>query len=681
MSLRSSLVARIAAGAILGAVAWPLVNAVLSFVPPPVRFAVPWFLFTFGPGAAVAGWLTRDLDWLRRLIVLLAVGSASTAVLGDVLGRASLIAFFPYVAVALAGSGLAAWTSPDGRPKPEWTDVAAFAGVALLALALGAVVFWHRLETTGGGIVLYGDYDTADLSYYAAEASEMSHTVPPLASYYSGHRLNAAYYPHLVLGMIHRFAGVPLLPMYYGYAWPTFLALNALTFFSLARAVAPWRVSLLATVFMLAGSDFSYLAAWFLPHADLNWDYVLWPTNFLSPTMHVLHFATWGPSLPVFFGALYAIVAGIQRNSRGWLILSAFLIAVLFPFKPFCYIVLMGALGGATVFSPRDWSARWRYVGTAVLGVLFSFPYLYEAATVDPDDRRSRLLIDLFLLPKRMLIKIDLTGAFEMAARRLAPWAWLEAPIFLAMATVVFLAVGIGVRWAGATSVWRAIRDKGGADARSWRLLAWVVVAGIGIPFVLATEPYVDTLQFYLTGLYVMWIFAAVGLTTFARRHPRLGVLTIVAALAVALPSSVHYLARKWNDRERPPRVALTRGEVTIADYLRKETDAETTVVLHDRPLAPSLMTIVSERRVVLGWDVRYSAVGGEERLRDVNAFYASGGGDPIAAIETLRRYRVTHVIVRSPANRVHPDVLARLKPVLEFPEVALYAVPSTPGF
>ena len=48
--------------------------------------------------------------------------------------------------------------------------------------------------------MLYGDYDTADLGYYAAEASEAAHTVPPMASYYSGHRLNAAYYPHLVLG-------------------------------------------------------------------------------------------------------------------------------------------------------------------------------------------------------------------------------------------------------------------------------------------------------------------------------------------------------------------------------------------------------------------------------------------------------------------------------------------------
>ena len=68
---------------------------------------------------------------------------------------------------------------------------------------LGAEVIWlaeHHFD----GISVYGDYDSADLSWYAVVASEASHTVPPTASYYSGHRLNAAYYPHLVLAMANR---------------------------------------------------------------------------------------------------------------------------------------------------------------------------------------------------------------------------------------------------------------------------------------------------------------------------------------------------------------------------------------------------------------------------------------------------------------------------------------------
>ena len=186
-----------------------------------------------------------------------------------------------------------------------------------------------------------------------------------------------------------------------------------------------------------------------------------------------------------------------------------------------------------------------------------------------------------------------------------------------------------------------------------------------------------DTLQFYLTGLYIMWPHGrrhgALAVT-----HRRVGPWLVALAVAAVLPSSVHYWARKWHDAERPPKASLTRGDLQIAEYLQA-TDPETTVILHDRPLAPSLMTIVAKRRIVLGWDVRYSAVGGEGRLRDVNAFFASADGpDPEPALEILRRYHVTHVLVRSPEDRVHPGVLERLQLVMRYPEVALYRVPSS---
>ena len=673
-----ALVSRVIAGVLVGAAAWPALHAALPWVPEPIRFLLGWGIFTCGPGIAVSGYFTRDLDPLRRTIIALGVGSAAAAALVDLLGRAHLVPLFPFAAAAMLGGGLACWTigGPTPRPRTERADVIAAAGLLFLAAGVGAIVFWQRLAITPDGILLFGDYDTADLSWYAAVAAEASHTVPPTASYYSGHQLNAAYYAHLVLAMVHRFCDVPILSMFFRYGWPTFDALVALTAFALVRSLASRGVAALAVVFILVGSDFSYLAAWFLPHAAIDWDYLLWPTNFLSPTMQVLHFATWSPSLPVFFTALVAIVRGLQTGSRGWLVVSAMLVAVLFQFKPFCYVVLMGALGASAVFAGGDWPARRRYVETVGLTILFTLPFLWGAATMDPADRRTRLVIDFFLLPKRMLIKIDLTDAFAHASSRLAVWPALETPIFLLMATVVFFLVGIGVRWLGTPAVWRAIQGQAGPDAASWRLLGWGVVSGIAIPFVLTTSPYVDTLQFYLTGLYLLWVFTAVTLVTWARARPAAGGIAIAAALALSLPSSLHYLDRKLTDRQREPRVGLTRSEVAIANQLQT-TDPEKTVILHDRPLTPSLTAIVAARRIVLGWDVRYSAVGGEGRLREVNRFYSSADGDPDAAAQILSRYHITHVIVRSPDDRVHPDILAKLRLILKFPDVALYEVPQ----
>jgi hypothetical protein len=271
-----------------------------------------------------------------------------------------------------------------------------------------------------------------------------------------------------------------------------------------------------------------------------------------------------------------------------------------------------------------------------------------------------------------MLIKLDLTEAFSRFAEMAMPIGALQRPIFLVAATAMFLAVGPGVRWLGAPRIWRALRDATQPDGSAWRLLAWVVVAGVAIPFVLATDPYNDTLQFYQTGLYVWWIFAAAALSSLARSHRAAGAAAIALTLVVSTPSSVHYLARKWTDNERPALAALTRNELSIADYLKTQ-DAHSTVILHDRPTAPSLMTVAADRRVVLGWGRGQYAVGSAERARDVDRFFGSVKRSPEETIDILRRYHVTHVVVRPDRDRVHPDVLARLTPVMSFPDVTLY--------
>jgi hypothetical protein len=334
-------------------------------------------------------------------------------------------------------------------------------------------------------------------------------------------------------------------------------------------------------------------------------------------------------------------------------------------------MVTVAALFAAAVFAGRDGDARRRLGTTLGLGVLLTLPFAYSIAT--QADRRSRFLIDLFLLPRRMLLKLDLTAWADLVAARFAPVPFLHRPIFLAIATALFFAGGLGIRWVGLPGVWRAIRRRSAADASAWSLLGWTAAAGILIPFVLVTDPYVDTLQFYQTGLYVLWIFTAAALVAFARKRPGAGAVTIALAIAVSLPSSLHFLHTKWTDARREPRAAVSRGEAAIANYLRT-TDPAATVVLHDRPAQPSLIAILSERRVVLGWGHPYYAVGSGGRLNDVNAFYESANADPRVTYEMLDRYHVTHVVVAD-RNHVHPDVLARLQPVMRFPDVTLYAV------
>ena len=165
---------------------------------------------------------------------------------------------FLYLAAAAAGAAVVfiATRGSDGA-RTERADAIACAGVVLLAAGIGAIVFWHRLSVTADGIRVFGDYDSADISRYAAVASEASHTVPPTASYYSGHQLNAAYYAHLVAAMIHRFCAVPVLSIFFRYAWPTYVSLTAAIAFVLVRRLASRGVAVLAVILLLVGSDFS----------------------------------------------------------------------------------------------------------------------------------------------------------------------------------------------------------------------------------------------------------------------------------------------------------------------------------------------------------------------------------------------------------------------------------------
>jgi hypothetical protein len=660
-----------------------------------IRFVLLFLLFTFGPGAACAAWLTRPLDFTRRLIVILSVGMAATAVVIDILGRLGWLEAFPYVAVGFAILGMATWR---GRPavvtEDVWTprDLAACALILAIAIGTGAIAFAHRLSADANQIAVYGDYDSLDLTYYAAISAESSHTVPPTASYYAGRELNYAYYPQLVLAMVHRFGDVPMLPIYFEYSWPTFLGLASLSAYLLVRQLTSTGTALLTVILMLIAGDFSYLAAWYLPHDTFNWDYVLWPTNFLSPTMEVLHFNSWTPSLPIFFTILWGIAYGFQTRqghlasesharlprvgpgsgtpAQRWLIMSALLLGVLFQFKPFAFLVLAAALAAAFFFAGRDWPARRQYATVLILGGMSAFPFIYRSLRLYAD-RRSELRLDFFVLPERMLIKLDLVEAFANWANRVAPAESLRQPIFLLAATSLFFAGGLGIRWIGFSRVWRAVLGRETSNQATWRLLAWGVVAGVAIPFVIVTEPYNDTLQFYQVALYLLWIFTAAALASLAGTHRALGIIAVGLSIAMSLPSSVHYLHRKWNDHTRQALSGLTRTEIEMADYLRT-LDPQATVVLNNRPLDPSLLTVLSERRVVLAWG-RY-AVGSEERLREVEAFYR-GTRTLENTLAVLRKHQVTHVIVHTGRDKILPEVLAWLKLVMGDDEVRLYEV------
>jgi hypothetical protein len=592
----------------------------------------------------------------------------------DALGRIGLMRLFPYV--ACGGAGLFVARLGKRSPVNDVNDVNdAVTWVAIpvtIALVTGAIVFQHRLLSNADGIVVFGDYDTVDLSYYAGITAELTHRVPPMAPFYSGHPLNYSWYPQLLLALVHRFAAVPTLDIYFRVAWPALLAIGAAAAFVFVRSIASTGVALLATTLLLAGGDFSYVFVRLLNPQTFLFDWLLWPTNFLAPTMEVLHFSTWTPSLPVLFAGLYA-AARAERGPRtdAWLVVSALSFALLVQFKPFAFAVLMAGVAASAIMVRGGLASRRSFAMLFGLTLLFAAPFLYQVASLYSESR-SHLKIDFFLLQRTMLDKLALSARVHAAVARVAESGSLHTALVLAIATILFFAGGLGVRWAGVARVVRAA-DPRSTERPVWRLLAWTAIAGVLIPFVIVTQPYHDTLQFYQTGLYVLWIFASAAIIDWGRGRTVRTAALVAIAIAAAIPSSIHYLIEKHGDGPNHPRVQLTRSELAVADYLRT-TDPERTVVLHDRPLEPSLMVINGERRAVLAWAPYVT--GSEVRRIEVDRFFASAAREPKIAVDILQQYHVTHVVVRPDRDRVNASVLAGLKPVLTFPDVVLYEVP-----
>jgi hypothetical protein len=229
----------------------------------------------------------------------------------------------------------------------------------------------------------------------------------------------------------------------------------------------------------------------------------------------------------------------------------------------------------------------------------------------------------------------------------------------------LFLTIGPGLRLFGVAGVWRAIAARA-PEGLAWRLTGWCIVAAVALPFVVrdgSVRRYAAVLP---DGLFLLWIVTALALTTFRSASSRLGDRRHLRCCRVHASFVDPLSDAEVADNQRPPLAALSRSEGAVAGQLAS-TDPEGTVFLNDSPLAPSLMTIVSGRRTVLAWGPSVLCVREATRERGTSTVLRVGQRHADLAIDVLRRYHVTHVVVHPDRDRVHPGVLAYLRPVVQF--------------
>jgi len=660
---------RLILGAGFAELGWFAFDATAAFWPVWLRFVVGSVVLIGGPGAAATFWLTTERPLGARLVLAGSLGLAVAPLVAHLVGLVGLTAFVPWIAALLLGVAVAGWPAASTRVRPPRASRAAFAATTVIALSLAATTYTHRLAETPQQTTIYGEYDAFDLTYYAAIAAELSHTVPPESPFRAGRALVHSYYPHLAMAVVHRFADVPMLDLYFRFAWPLFLVLAGLTCFLWVEQLAGAIAALMASVLLVAGSNLSYLAAWFFRPS--GWDDVLWSTNFLSPGAESLYFNNWTPALCVVFASLYALDAGLRTRRRGWLIVAAAGIALTLLAKPFATVLLLGALVMTAILPGSSARARRDLLVTAGLALAMALPYLVFIVGGRGDAQVSFGLA-LFPLPQLMFDRLEIWDPFlTWLGAWGVPEGWQPA-LGGALAFPVFFVGALGPLLVALPGLWRALRYP--QPDPMWRMLAWSVVGAIVAPVIVASTPYHETMQIHQFAIYLLPAFVGRALVGLTRPWVRAGV--IVAVFVVSWPSMGHFVYRKWTDTNRPF-ASVSADEAALASVLRR-LDPDGTRVLHRDPSQPNLVMILGERRSVLSWS-RYERNVTAERLL-IEAFFGAGTtGDQ--ARDTLAQFTPTHVIEYRGRDDIPEAVMPRLRLVFESREVRLWAVrPATGG-
>jgi hypothetical protein len=670
--------ARAIAGAGCGFLVWVACYFLIKYVPSAVVFYVTAFAFIFGCGAVPLIPFEADTPIPERTAIACALGTALAPSLIYVLALGRIGFLFPPFAFVAAGTAAALWYfKPESRASRS-EELRWYVILPLVMFAITAWVSSGRIRITADSIAVFGDYETFDLTYYAAIAAELAHTniIPPLSPFFAGHRIIYSYFPLLLLAAIHNFSGVGMLETFLAFGWPLFAAVACAAVFAVFRRLGSITFAMLSTVLVFAGSSLAYVAAFLWPQWA-RFDSLIWSSMFMAPSGEWLLFNPWTPSLAVLFAGFYAMMRIAEPKGLLWSAIASVCFGLAFMFKSFSFEIVVPALlvSAAIAAWRKDASAR-RLMAVAVGAVLVAAPWLLAVLPYNQvENRGARVTIAPLTLVHRMLLKTGLIGPISDFLRPVLgsePSAWA----ILAVATVIFLIGGLGTRWLGIVPLWRAAI--GAQSMRPWTPLAWIVILGIAMSCVVDVAPFPNSLQTYLFALYMLWPFAVYTVwPPGARRSPTRWVATALL-VALSVPATAHYALAAHGASAGQPLTRLDAADLGIIRYLRRS-GGNRTMLLHSNPLWPSLYSIESERPVVLAWSSYVEGDGNPDvdaLSSEVAAFFGSPAKVGVNDVGLLHRYHVTHVIERVATDQINPQVLQQLHLVTGAPGVRLYEVP-----
>jgi hypothetical protein len=432
---------------------------------------------------------------------------------------------------------------------------------------------------------------------------------------------------------------------------------------ALAVALAPWTVLL---------TDFSFVAA-LLPETrwwcDVFRGNLLISLAFTNPVV---------PALALALGALIALSHHEEEGGRGWLVLALVQGAGVPWFKVFLgaqltlalmmvvavVVLRRGPPRGAVEGRPAEEHALWRGVAGPTLLLL-----VCGASTLPLVLGTGGEQVEVALAPLRMIREslddLNLGGG---------------GPLRLALLTLPWLVVSLGLRSFGLPGAWRALRD----GAPSAAAVAGLALSGwpLGLLFHAAARD-VEGAELPSATIYLLeqsgallWVFTVIAIAGWAGRRRR-PALALAATALVALPSTVEFAVGKARVAPDPIPPAFVRALEAVAH------DGSPGDVVLQRPVPryPPLPAVLIGRRVIYERFTPYLtqfAPSEELRRRHEELYRFFRTGDRGEALAIARRLGGRYLILYR-TDRVRFDAEGVLLPLREEEEARAYRLVLPP--
>jgi hypothetical protein len=625
-------------------------------------FVIAMLVFVYVPGRFVldgAKLAPAPLEHFALTLILGATVSSMLYWLAACIGLPHLFLIWPAIAVVGWLARSRPWRTLPRLHRPCVRHVVLLAAIALTLSPFVVLPSYYRnLAPTGDGDLTFSRL--ADAILHLAIANELTHTVPPEVPYAAGVRLSYHHGMDLLGALLSRFAGLDVGDLTVRFLPTLWMVATGLAIVCFARA---WLGSAYAAIVLMLlvvlGEDFS-----FLPGLLLRPQAIWTATFFRVPTVPALYWLNpMLPGLGILFAGLLCVQRYCEELRRAWLVLAAFLLAVLASYKFFAAAHVGASLGlAALVLLLRHRDTRLLKV-TALTGIAVLPIVLYTAALNQTGTRLSIRLepypyVGDFLRQLGLLTAAPGTGTLIVLA-----------------ALPLYVVAALGLRTVGVPGVAVALaRPSPRAPLR--HCLAIFVVLGVVATLLLRVTPpsasseYNNAVWFFVQAKYVVWLFAVERLLDAWRRHDRWIKAGLVAAtIVLTAPSTVQYVRHEYYsglDRLSPGLVAIAQslagrcshGEVTFARQAIGEV-----VVARTRCRTPMLALFESS----------YVPPGERERRTADTAAFWSAIDSGLVRREILETYRATYLVLGTADRERAAGALP--PPIAENRELALYQV------